>query len=110
MATIDGAKSLGLQCEIGSIEKGKRADIILVDLMKPDIVPCHYPVSSIVYSAGGADVDTVIIDGQLVMENRVIKTVDEGALMGKMQMAADSLLERSGLGSLRDRKWPRTAL
>ncbi|MEM3521627.1 MAG: amidohydrolase, partial [Candidatus Bathyarchaeia archaeon] len=69
MATINGAKALGLENEIGSIEPGKKADIIMIDLKKPHLAPIHKPISSIVYSAFGSDVETVIIDGKIIMEN-----------------------------------------
>ena len=105
MATIDGAKSLSLQDEIGSLEPGKKADIILVNLKSPNIVPSHHPVSSLIYSATGSDVDTVIIDGKIIMEDREIKTVDETELMNKTRKIADSLVERAGLTLLKKRKW-----
>ncbi|MEM3452577.1 MAG: amidohydrolase family protein, partial [Candidatus Hadarchaeum sp.] len=68
MATINGAAALGLQAELGSLEVGKKADLIIVDLRKPHLSPMHDIVSHLVYSASGSDVDTVIVDGKILME------------------------------------------
>lgn len=83
MATIDGAKILGLENEIGSLEAGKKADMIIIDLNKPHLCPIHDIYSTLVYSANGADVETVIIDGNFVMKNRNVLTVDENEVMSK---------------------------
>jgi 5-methylthioadenosine/S-adenosylhomocysteine deaminase len=77
MATINGAKALGMEKQIGSLEKGKKADIIILDFNKPHLTPCYNPVSHLVYSANGSDVDNVIINGKFVMEKRKILTVNE---------------------------------
>lgn len=77
MATINGARALGLEREIGSLEVGKKADLIVVDMEKPHIAPVHDPVASLVYCANGSDVDTVIIDGKIIMKNREVLTIDE---------------------------------
>jgi len=95
MATIDGAKALGLENEIGSIEPGKKADIIIIDLKKPHIIPIHDPIAGLVYSASGHDVETSIIDGKIVMENRVIKGLNEVEIIEKTQKAAEDLVKRS---------------
>ena len=76
MATINGAYALNQEKEIGSIEVGKKADMILIDMDKPHLYPKHNLVSAISYSVNGSDVDTVIIDGNIVMENRELKTID----------------------------------
>lgn len=76
MATINGAKALGLSSITGSIEVGKRADIILVDIKQAHALPLYNVWSQIVYSLSGHDVDTVIIDGKIVMENKVLSTID----------------------------------
>lgn len=76
MATINGAKALCMDKELGSIEENKKADIIIVDMNKPHFYPMHDVVSSMVYTAQGSDVETVIINGNIVMENYEIKTVD----------------------------------
>ena len=77
MATINGAKALGLEDLIGTLEVGKEADIILIDFNKPYLKPKNNVISSLVYSAFGSDVDTVIVKGNVLMENRKIKVFDE---------------------------------
>lgn len=94
MATTDGAKSLGLEKTVGSLEVGKKADIILIDFRKPHLTPLHDPYANIVYSARGSDVDTVIVDGKLLMEGRKVKTLDEEEVMQKAQRTASDLLTR----------------
>jgi 5-methylthioadenosine/S-adenosylhomocysteine deaminase len=76
MATINGAKALGMENEIGSLEIGKKADIIILDFNKPHLVPVYDCYSHLVYSISGSDVETCIIDGKIVMENRRILTFD----------------------------------
>jgi len=88
LATIGGAKVLGKDREIGSLEVGKKADIIIIDMNKPHLVPNVDPVANLVYYGNGNDVKTVIIDGKIVMENRTIKTVDEEPILQKTQEAA----------------------
>jgi len=77
MATINGARVLGLEDKIGSLEVGKRADIITINLNKPHLLPIYDPYSHIVYCANSGDVDDVIINGQIIMRNRGVKTIDE---------------------------------
>ena len=81
MATLGGAKVLGLDKEIGSLEVGKKADIIILDLNRPHLQPIYNFASHLVYSATGADVRDVIIDGQLVMEKRKLLTLDEEKIL-----------------------------
>jgi len=92
MATIDGAKALGIEKTVGSLEVGKKADIILLDFKKPHLTPIHDPYANIVYSACGSDVDTVIVDGKILMENMDVKTLDEEEVMLKAQKTATNLL------------------
>jgi 5-methylthioadenosine/S-adenosylhomocysteine deaminase len=108
MATLGGARALNMEDEIGSLEVGKRADIVLVDLMKPHIMPLHNPVSALVYSAMGSDVHTTIVDGKIVVRSGKILTVSEKELLHKSQEVADSLVERSRTEHLRQRTWPRS--
>lgn len=81
MATIEGAKVLGIDSEVGSLEEGKKADIIIIDMKKPHLCPAHNIYSLLAYSVNGADVETSIIDGNIVMENRVINGIDENEIM-----------------------------
>ena len=76
MATINGAKALGLEKEIGSLEVGKKADIILLNTDKPHFYPRFNMVSTIAYSAQASDVDTVIVDGNILLENGKLQTLD----------------------------------
>ncbi len=78
MATIQGARCLGLEKEIGSVEVGKKADLILVDLKAPNMIPVHGKetlISDLVYSARGSNVDTTIVDGRVLMRNREVVTL-----------------------------------
>jgi 5-methylthioadenosine/S-adenosylhomocysteine deaminase len=77
MATMGSARGLGLSDEIGSLEKGKKADVILIDLKKPHLTPNLDIITNLIHYANGNDVETVIIDGEIVMEERSIKTIDE---------------------------------
>ena len=94
MATIEGAKALGLERIVGSLEVGKKADLILVDFDKPHLTPVHSVYANLVYSAHGSDVDTVIVDGRILMENRKVKTLDESEVIENARKAADELLEK----------------
>jgi 5-methylthioadenosine/S-adenosylhomocysteine deaminase len=85
MATLGGARVLGLEKEIGSLEVGKKADIIVLDLNRPHLQPVYNIVSQLVYSAVGADVRDVIIDGKLVMHDRKLLTLDEETILQKAQ-------------------------
>ena len=81
MATIKGAEVLGIDSEVGSLEVGKRADIIIINTNKPHLCPIHNIYSTLAYSVSGDDVETSIIDGNIVMENRVIQNVDEEEIL-----------------------------
>jgi 5-methylthioadenosine/S-adenosylhomocysteine deaminase len=76
MATIEGARALGMQNEIGTVEVGKKADIVLVDMDTPRFTPLNDIVHHLVYSALSRDVTTVIVDGKVIMQDRAIKTLD----------------------------------
>jgi 5-methylthioadenosine/S-adenosylhomocysteine deaminase len=90
MATIDGAKTLGLGNEIGSLEEGKWADIIIVDLNKPHLTPLYNCYSQLVYAASGADVVTSIIHGAMVMRDRRLLTMDMDRVMAEVREIARS--------------------
>jgi 5-methylthioadenosine/S-adenosylhomocysteine deaminase len=94
MATIDGAKALGLEKTVGSLEVGKKADVILIDFKKPHLTPVHDFYANIVYSASGSDVDTVIVDGKTLMENKNVKTLDEEEVVLKAQKTATDIPKR----------------
>jgi len=94
MATIEGARALGLEKQFGSLEAGKRADIILLDFEKPHLTPRHNLYANIVYSARGSDVDTVIVDGNVLMEKRKVRTLKEDEVMERAQRTASNLVNR----------------
>ncbi|MCS4541350.1 MAG: amidohydrolase family protein [Euryarchaeota archaeon] len=98
MATINGAKVLGLKNEIGSIEPNKKADLIIVNASKPNWTPLFNPYSNLVYSAHGDDVETVIVNGEILMENRRVETISEQKIIEEAQKKADDLVKRSKLG------------
>lgn len=94
MATIEGAQALRLEDSIGSIDVGKRADISLIDFKKPHLTPLHDLYANIVYSAHGSDVDTIIVDGRVLMEKREVKTLNEEEVMEEAQQTAFDLVLR----------------
>jgi atrazine chlorohydrolase/5-methylthioadenosine/S-adenosylhomocysteine deaminase/melamine deaminase len=108
MATIDGARAVGLDGEIGSLEVGKKADIILVDMRHPQMVPYHSIPSALVYQSYGNEVDTTIVDGQVLMEKRRLtaRTAEqEVQLLTTAQRSSDHVVERAGMQRIRDRGW-----
>jgi 5-methylthioadenosine/S-adenosylhomocysteine deaminase len=88
MVTIDAARALGLGDMIGSLEVGKRADIILVDMNRPHLVPASTVPRLLAFYANGNDVDTVLVDGKVLMQDRKILSVDEGSLLERAREAA----------------------
>ncbi|CAK7084858.1 amidohydrolase [Tissierella sp.] len=94
MATINGAKALNWDKEIGSIELGKKADLILIDIDKPHLYPHHNIISSLAYSVQASDVDTVIVDGKIIMEKREIKTLDVEKIKFMAEKHAKDLIRR----------------
>ena len=93
IATINGAKALGLENEIGSIEVGKKADLAILDLNNPSLQPKNNLIAGLCYSANGSEVDTVIIDGRITMENRKVLTMDEALVYEKV----NAIIKRMGL-------------
>ena len=110
MATIDGANAVGLGHEIGSIEVGKKADIIVIDYENPWMTPIHNPVSAIVYSALGNEVVSVIIDGTFVLRDGIVMTVDERDVRQKAQQHADALSTRADSAHFKNRGWRSSAI
>ena len=94
MASIEGAKALSWENEIGSIEVGKKVDLTVIDFKKPHLYPLYNEVSHLVYAAKSADVNTVIINGKIVMENRQLTTIDTEKAMEMAEKAKTSLLDR----------------
>lgn len=97
LATLNGAKALGLEDEIGSIEVGKKADLVLFDTKRPEWRSLFNPVNTLVYNADGRSVHTVIVDGRIVVEAYQSRYVDEAALIQKVQAIGEELLARTGV-------------
>jgi 5-methylthioadenosine/S-adenosylhomocysteine deaminase len=91
MASSGGASALGMRGELGSLEPGKKADIITIDLNQPHLTPMYEPCSHLVYSARGADVRDVIIGGRMVMRQRQLVDIDEKEIMGKVREIAATI-------------------
>ena len=97
LVTMEPAKALGIDHETGSLEAGKKADIITVNVMQPHLAPFGImPIQRLVYHAMGQDVDNVIIDGEIVMENRVLTRVDEMEILENAEKSSQLMLERLG--------------
>jgi cytosine/adenosine deaminase-related metal-dependent hydrolase len=97
MATIDGYRALGLDKELGSVECGKQADLITIDLFQAHLYPFDMPVYRIVYNATGADVADVAVSGRLVVQDRKLVTVDEAQLLEQAQAVYRRFVERANL-------------
>lgn len=106
MATIQGARALGLGDQLGSLEIGKKADMFIFDPRAAlKAVPMHHPVSTLVYSASDANVDTVIIGGEVVLEQGKPVGLNEKALATQAQLVADMLAEKAHISHLKKRPW-----
>jgi cytosine/adenosine deaminase-related metal-dependent hydrolase len=113
MATIDGARAIGMDREIGSLEPGKKADLVLFDTQKPHWYPRHHLASVLVYQAHGSDVRSVIIDGRLVLDDRALSFAPPDELpriLDDAQRASDAIVERSGMTQLLARGWQSRSL
>ncbi|MFM0238342.1 amidohydrolase family protein [Paraburkholderia phytofirmans] len=102
MVTIDAAKALSLDDSLGSLEAGKLADIILVDLFKPHMMPMNMPVYRVTCFANAGDVCMTMVGGKILMEEGRVLPVDEGEILERVTAAAEQMLERSGLRHLLD--------
>jgi len=97
MATIDGARALHMEKEIGSLEKGKKADVILLSLDVPNAVPMYDPYVQIAYASKGSDVKTVVVGGKVVMRDRKLLTIDEKAAIVKAREYKKSIAASLGM-------------
>jgi 5-methylthioadenosine/S-adenosylhomocysteine deaminase len=96
MATIDGARALHMEREVGSLEQGKKADIILIGLDKPNAVPMYDIYAQLAYALKGSDVETVVIGGRVVMRDRQLLTVNEKEAMAKAREYQKSIAASLG--------------
>ncbi len=106
MATIRGAESLLMERRIGSIEVGKRADLVFYDRDQPEWRPLLNPLNNLVYAASGSSVRSVMIDGRLVLDEGRITTVDERAIYERVEVLAREQVRRAGLSI--ESRWPTT--
>jgi cytosine/adenosine deaminase-related metal-dependent hydrolase len=104
MATVQGARALGLGDEIGSIEPGKKADLVLFDTKRPEWRTLFNPVNNLVYGADGRSVHTVIVDGRVVVEDHKPVFVDEWELIQRVQELGEKLLARTKISF--PQRWP----
>lgn len=100
MATREPARFFQVEGDRGSIEAGKTADIILVDMHKPHLWPAMMPLYQLVYAATAQDVDTVVIGGRVAMRGRTVAGIDESAILATARREAERALERTGLAHL----------
>jgi 5-methylthioadenosine/S-adenosylhomocysteine deaminase len=101
VGTIEGARALGIGEQVGSLEEGKRADIVLLDLEHPSTAPTvqeplHTAVPNLVYGANGGVVDTVLVEGDVVLEDGDLQTADEGAILEEASERAADVFDRAG--------------
>jgi 5-methylthioadenosine/S-adenosylhomocysteine deaminase len=99
MATIDGARAMGLDDRIGSIEVGKQADLVVMDFRRPHLVPCIDPVGNLVHTAQGRDVEHVWVDGVQVVDGGRPVAANLDALLADAQRASQALWRRARQGA-----------
>jgi cytosine/adenosine deaminase-related metal-dependent hydrolase len=104
MATLRGAEALGLERQIGSLEVGKRADLVLYDRDTPEWRPLLNPVNNLVYAASGASVRTVLVDGRIVLDEGRLTTLDERALYARVEALSRAHVRRAGVAV--ESPWP----
>lgn len=104
MATLNGARAMRIQNQAGSLEAGKQADLIMLDARKPHLTPLHDPLSAVVWAANGGDVDTVIIDGKVIMRGRKVLTLDEEDIIARAEARKEKILKQAGVEP--QRVWP----
>ncbi len=107
LATIDGARAIGMEDEIGSLEIGKKADLLIFNpMLSPKAIPMHNPVSTLVYSSSMKNIESVIVDGNIIMEDSKILTANEEKALKDAQDTAERLCVR---GTIKNRmeghKW-----
>lgn len=104
MATIDGARAVGKDDEIGSLEVGKKADLIVLDLTRPQMAPVYSVPSVLVYQASGSEIETVVVDGRVRLRDGTLTMLEAGEelyLTEQAQVASAGVLERAGINAMR---------
>jgi 5-methylthioadenosine/S-adenosylhomocysteine deaminase len=96
MATIEGARALGLEKTIGSLAVGKRADLIVVSMRAARQTPMYDPISHLVYTTRGDDVRTTIVNGRILMRDRKVLTLDESAVLADARKQAAAVRQAVG--------------
>jgi 5-methylthioadenosine/S-adenosylhomocysteine deaminase len=91
MATIGGAKAIGLDKDIGSLEEGKQADVIIVDTEKPHLVPMYNSVSHIIYTVQGSDVRDVVVAGRIIVRDQNLLTIDLEDILARVVKISDDI-------------------
>jgi cytosine/adenosine deaminase-related metal-dependent hydrolase len=104
MATLGGATALRMQDQVGSLEPGKQADIVVFDTANFDLRPLHNPVANIVYGSTGHSVDTVLIGGEVVLRHKQLTSLDEAALRSEVEAINRRVLGEIGIAPLP--RWP----
>jgi 5-methylthioadenosine/S-adenosylhomocysteine deaminase len=97
LATMGGARALGMEDDIGSLEVGKKADLIVVNAWQPHLVPGFMSVHRLVHEAAGQDVETVIVDGRVLLEWRRPVTVSEDDVLEQAEAESRAVIARAGL-------------
>jgi cytosine/adenosine deaminase-related metal-dependent hydrolase len=105
MATLNGARAMGILETTGSIEVGKQADFIIINTDVPHLQPVWNPVAAVVFGAQGSDVDTVVIDGKTIMQNRKVLTLDEETIVDDVRQRYLKVAERAGIEKIVP-NWP----
>ena len=95
MATINGARALGLEKDLGSLRVGKKADLVVFDFRRPHLAPASDPIGALVHGAHGRDIDLVLVDGRIVVEGGAAMRVDGAAVIAEAQRVSDALWERA---------------
>jgi cytosine/adenosine deaminase-related metal-dependent hydrolase len=106
MATINGAKALGLASSIGSLEVGKKADFAVIDMRAAHLQPWHNPVSAVVYAGTGRDVDLVVVNGKEVVRGGQLLTMDEEVVWKEAARRSKEVVTRAGLTKEVSARWP----
>jgi 5-methylthioadenosine/S-adenosylhomocysteine deaminase len=106
MITMGGAQCLLWDKDLGSLEPGKKADVTMLDIRRPEWQPIHNPIANLVYSAHGGCADTVIVDGKVLMRGGKVLTLNENDLYEEARDRASSLVKRAGLQDVAAPTWP----